>query len=94
VHTIERTLSILHDARYRIGPLDAHRARHVIRHSEAVLLEALPEIEHEPTYSPATIMAFDVSLYVSRLVIGFWLLPLVLTTHGLLRPKAEAPASS
>jgi hypothetical protein len=90
VSTMDRALVGLEHATHRMGPLDAHRAKHVFRQSEAVLRDVLPERDHEP----AAIGLFDAFLYVSRLLVGFWLIPLVLVTHGYVRPKTPVRATS
>jgi hypothetical protein len=86
VHLVERALEHLRSAIYHLGPLDAHRARHVMRQGAQVLLDLLPDLEPKPHKTPAAIMLFDAFLYTSRLVVGFGLIPLVLLTRGL-RPK-------
>jgi hypothetical protein len=89
VHLMERALEHMRSAAYHLGPLDACRARHVMRQGAEVLVDLLPDIEPKPHQTPVAVMLFDGLLYTGRLVVGFGLLPLVLLTRGL-RPK-DAP---
>ncbi len=87
--TMERALGLLRDALSRFKPVDAFRARYVIRESEDLLSEILPKPQRDPLYIPLGIMVFDSTLYVSRLIVGFWLIPLVLAIDGQKRAQAR-----
>jgi len=93
-NTLQKALNCLRDAVRMFRPTDAYRARHIIRASEAALLEVIPHPEPEPAYTPMTIMLFDAALYVSRLLIGFWLIPLVLALDSHLRSKEREAAQA
>lgn len=94
VSMLERALACLDHAVYRVGPLDAHRARHLMRQAEALLLEIHPDAGPQPSYTPGTVMLFDAFLYVGRLFVGFWLIPLVLATGGHRRPETAIESGS
>ncbi|HEX4139587.1 MAG TPA: hypothetical protein VHY09_04520 [Candidatus Methylacidiphilales bacterium] len=94
VHNMERAIDFIDDAIDRIGPLDAHRARHVVRESATLLLEVLSDTEQEPAHTRAAVMLFDICLYASRILVGFWLIPLVLAARRLLRPKPALEAGA
>jgi hypothetical protein len=76
--TITWALGYLREAKWVVRPAEAYRARRVIRESEAVLLDVLPETPPKSFYSIMRIELFDATLYGGRLLIGFWLIPLVL----------------
>lgn len=90
--TTEWALSFLKDAARMIKPVEAYRARYVIRECEATLMEILPEPVQEPFYVPVSTMLFDAALYGGRLFIGFWLIPLVLASNGQARIKVRQTA--
>jgi hypothetical protein len=60
-----------------LNPADAYRARLLIKESEAALHKVLPAPEHAPTHVFVGIILFDATLYLSRLFIGFWMIPIV-----------------
>ncbi len=55
VNMLEQALTCLDHAVYRLGPLDAHRARHIMRQSHALLLEIHPDSKPKSPYAPAAV---------------------------------------
>jgi hypothetical protein len=86
--TLKSAVIYLQEVVHVFKPAAACQARRIIREGETVLIEVLPKPVQIPTRVHVGIFLFDVTLYLLRLFIGFWIMPIVWLLHP--RPRAES----